>query len=86
MEALLALREAIVHGGAITEQAETLSAVDANGDTLVLSKAVKTPFKMASGGHFTLEALWMQYLCKYVFSDYELDFLLAQVAPSCTIG
>ena len=64
MDALLALREAIVHGAAITEQGGSILVHNGLGEPLLLSRAAKTPFKSSGGGHLTVEALYLQFLYK----------------------
>lgn len=64
MEALLALRDAVVHGTPIVEQGDNLLVHDGAGHPLLLSRAVKTPFKSSGGGHLSLDALYLQFLYK----------------------
>lgn len=64
MDALLALREAIVHGAPIVERGESLVINDGTDEAVTLARSTKTPFKSSGGGHYTIDALWMQYLYK----------------------
>lgn len=64
MDALLALREAIVHGASITEQPTALVVNEGGEDEVTIPKSVTTPFRKGGGGHYTIDGLWIQHLYK----------------------
>jgi hypothetical protein len=64
MDALLALREAIVHGAPIVERGDSLVINEGTDEAVTLARSTKTPFKSSGGGHYTIDALWMQHLYK----------------------
>ena len=63
-EPLLALRESIVHALEVKEEGDNLVLLSPGGGVVSYPKLTKTAFRASGGSHYTLIALWLQWLHK----------------------